>query len=46
MNISGVTRAYFVLPAHRDNLLRGINVNILTVDTLVGVDAAFPRLAS
>ena len=41
MNISGITRANFVLPSHRDNLLRGINVNVLTVNTLVSVDAAF-----
>ena len=41
MNISGITRANFILPSHRDNLLRGINVNVLTVNTLVSVDAAF-----
>ena len=41
MNISGIARTNFVLPSHRDDLLRGINVNVLTVDTLVSVDAAF-----
>ena len=43
MNISGIARANFVLPSHRDDLLRGININVLTVDTLVSVDATFSQ---
>lgn len=41
MNIIGITRANFVLPSHRDDLLRGININVFAVDALVSVDAAF-----